>query len=431
MRKLIKGFGIFIVSLMLIMNFNNCFAVNNFVVTDGILTNYTGGDVNVIIPDNLGVKSIGDRAFSPSIDNVKASNFKSVTIPEGVTSIGKWAFEYCVLLDTVKFPKSITKIDEGAFSECSNLATFTIPYGVTDIGSWAFSNCSSLKSVTIPSTVIKIGNGVFNDQYNNPRILTIYGVEGSYAQKYALQNGFTFVSKAETKKSSVKIASPTKASVTVDGKAVKFEAYNIDSRNYFKLSDIAKALDYSTKKFDVKWDSTNKIIKITKGNKYTIVGGELSTPKANKTTKAVASNVNISLNGNKITLNSYNIDGNSYFKLQDIADILDFVVKWDSTTKTVIINTTEASNPIVGTWSIIEDYEINLTFLSDGRFKMYSLGYEDTVSGTYSISGNKLTLNPDNKEYSPIILTYEIEKANSKTSLTIDDGNQTKILYKK
>lgn len=55
----------------------------------------------------------------------------------------------------------INKIDCGAFSNCSNLISITIPNGVTSIGEHAFSGCSSLTSITIPNSVTSIGNSAF------------------------------------------------------------------------------------------------------------------------------------------------------------------------------------------------------------------------------------------------------------------------------
>ena len=107
----------------------------------------------VIISD--GVTSIGKHAFEG------CSSLTSVTIPESVTSIGSSAFSSCSSLTSVTIPESVTSIGDYAFSSCSSLTSVTIPNSVTSIGEWAFSSCSSLTSVTIPNSVTSIGSGTF------------------------------------------------------------------------------------------------------------------------------------------------------------------------------------------------------------------------------------------------------------------------------
>ena len=83
------------------------------------------------------------------------------TIPNSVTSIGKYAFEECKGLTSVTIPNSVVSIGEYAFDGCSGLTSVTIPNSVTSIGKYAFLDCSGLTSVIIGNSVKSIGSGAF------------------------------------------------------------------------------------------------------------------------------------------------------------------------------------------------------------------------------------------------------------------------------
>ena len=67
-----------------------------------------------------------------TVTGVKDKGIKSVVIPDGVTSIGKIAFENCSDLTSVTIPDSVTSIGDGAFSGCDALTRVTIPAKFTD-----------------------------------------------------------------------------------------------------------------------------------------------------------------------------------------------------------------------------------------------------------------------------------------------------------
>ena len=83
------------------------------------------------------------------------------TIPDSVTEIGKYAFEYCFDLTSVTIPDSVTKIRKCAFYYCYGLTSITIPNSVTEIGYQAFDFCKGLTSITIPKSVTLIGFWAF------------------------------------------------------------------------------------------------------------------------------------------------------------------------------------------------------------------------------------------------------------------------------
>ena len=72
-------------------------------------------------------------------------------------------------------------------------------------------------------------------------------------------------------------AKPTNSSVFINGIAVDFTAYNIGGNNYFKLRDLAAALNSTEKKFSVRYDGASKRIYLETGQVYSPIGGELET----------------------------------------------------------------------------------------------------------------------------------------------------------
>ena len=142
----------------------NSFAIGcgatEYAIPDGVTTiggyafYYCSSLTSVTIPDS--VTTIGESAFA------WCSGLTSVTIGDSVTTIGDYAFQGCDSLTSVTIGDSVTTIGYGAFYYCSSLTSVTIPDSVTTIRELAFCQCYSLTSVTIPDSVTTIGFCVFS-----------------------------------------------------------------------------------------------------------------------------------------------------------------------------------------------------------------------------------------------------------------------------
>ena len=118
--------------------------------------------ISISIPNS--VASMGNYAFADCI------NLTNIVIPDGVTSIGNSAFEGCTSLTSITIPDSVTSIGVDAFRACPSLTNITIPDGVTSIGREAFFQCTSLQSITIPDGVTNIGYAAFRECTNLTRV---------------------------------------------------------------------------------------------------------------------------------------------------------------------------------------------------------------------------------------------------------------------
>ena len=179
------------------------------------ITKYKGTDTSVILPaqiDGLPVTSIKGYAFDgtsvvsitlpesmTTLDGYAlygATKLKTVNFPSGITSIGSYAFEFCISLTSITIPDTVTTIGTGAFYGCTSLSTVNLGKGLTTIRQYAFTNVA-LTKVTIPNNVTSIGDHAFGYNYENSTYtavdgFSITGYPSMTAHTYAKNNEITF-----------------------------------------------------------------------------------------------------------------------------------------------------------------------------------------------------------------------------------------------
>ncbi len=89
------------------------------------------------------------------------SHITSLSVGEGVTSIGDYAFYECSSLTRVELPNSLERIGLCAFAFCSGITDITIGDSMKVIDASAFYGCSALKSLTLPATLDAIEYAAF------------------------------------------------------------------------------------------------------------------------------------------------------------------------------------------------------------------------------------------------------------------------------
>ena len=123
------------------------------------LLSYNGTNTNITLPNEINghTYKIYDKAF------YNCRSLESITIPDGVTSIG-----------------------DQSFASCSSLTNIIIGDNVESIGGLAFFGCYSLKSIIIPSSVTNIGQLAFACN----KLVEIYNLSNLNIEVGSADNGY-------------------------------------------------------------------------------------------------------------------------------------------------------------------------------------------------------------------------------------------------
>lgn len=109
------------------------------------------GQKTVTIPE--GIKTVGRKCFA-------GTNVEEVVLPEGIETIDSDAFNFCTKLKKINFPETLKVIDHGAFNGCFSLETVILPKVMKEINNYAFY-AAGVKHLTLPERVSSVGIKVF------------------------------------------------------------------------------------------------------------------------------------------------------------------------------------------------------------------------------------------------------------------------------
>ncbi len=139
---------------------------------DGTLTKYNGPGGDVVIPH--GVKKIGvwfaDKEYDIEGGRIRLlrgyhgafehRNIVSVKLPNGLTEIGRLAFNDCINLEKINFPNTLKTIGDHAFAYCRSLKKINLPDSLVQIENNAF-DMTGIEHVIIPASVETIYDNAF------------------------------------------------------------------------------------------------------------------------------------------------------------------------------------------------------------------------------------------------------------------------------
>ena len=145
---------------------SGCHSLESIEIAEGNEVYASDGNCIMRKADNtlvLGLKASKIPSYTEHIGShaFRDSGAESIALPEGVTSIGDYAFAHNDRLKEITLPQSLTSIGWYAFSDCFALGKIAIPDGVTELPYGLFAWCTELKEVALGAKTEKIDTSVF------------------------------------------------------------------------------------------------------------------------------------------------------------------------------------------------------------------------------------------------------------------------------
>ncbi len=149
------------------MAFRGCKSLNGISVDEenasyrsvnGVLYTRDGKELHTYPASKTGVYSVlpGTEIIPPYAFADCGPNLTGITLPEGLETIGEYAFAGCSLIASVTIPEGVGSI-EYAFRGCKSLKSIAFPKSLYFVGWETFSGCTALKEISFAGPVERIG----------------------------------------------------------------------------------------------------------------------------------------------------------------------------------------------------------------------------------------------------------------------------------
>ena len=167
------------------------------------------------------------------------------------------------------------------------------------------------------------------------------------------------------------------------GASQQLAAYNINGNNFVKLRDLAYLLNGTAKQFSVTYNSASNLVSLYSGSSYVSVGGEMNIPGSYA--KAGETKQSIYLNSSYVYPMAYNIDGNNYVLLRDMAALLDINISFSGSTAYLNTSKTYGGSASSSSGSSSDDFEVDLALKGDDGVTYLSKSEFDPDEDEYDI----------------------------------------------
>jgi hypothetical protein len=138
--------------------FRDCFRLSTVTLPDTLINVGGGSFANCTLLKNINIPKSVIKIYDEAFRN---SGIETIDFEEGIKTIEYGAFAHTDI-KTVILPKSVSEISSRAFDACANLESITLNEGLTTIGGSAFSGKSKLTEIVVPASVTEIDETAFN-----------------------------------------------------------------------------------------------------------------------------------------------------------------------------------------------------------------------------------------------------------------------------
>jgi len=116
----------------------------------------------------------------------ECKSLTSITLPEGVTNTGAFAFSNCTSLKSVSLPSTLTTLGQDAFYGCTALKTLWLPDMVAPMGNSFVQGCTSLAALRIPESWGSADAWRFSSTL--PSTAMLFSTDSAYIKTWAKTN---------------------------------------------------------------------------------------------------------------------------------------------------------------------------------------------------------------------------------------------------
>jgi hypothetical protein len=116
--------------------------------------------------------------------------------------------------------------------------------------------------------------------------------------------------------------------LVVNGEEQSFPAVLIQDSNWLRLRDVAMLLSSTTSQFSIRYDGATNTVSVFIKDEYVPLGGELEDVLPDELTAQVSPQ-KLMVDGMNVDIVAYNIEGYNFFRLRDLAAIIDFNIDYN------------------------------------------------------------------------------------------------------